>query len=32
VAEFDPANAPLELAELAQVILAHPLWDGRSAA
>jgi hypothetical protein len=30
--EFDPAMVPVELAERAQVILAQPAWDGRSAA
>ncbi len=30
--EFDPANVPLELAELAEVITARPAWEGRSLA
>ena len=30
--EFDPAMVPVELAELAEVILAQPAWEGRSAA
>ena len=30
--EFDPANVPLELAELAHVIFAQPAWEGHSAA
>ena len=30
--EFDPANVPLELAEMAQVISAQPEWEGCSAA
>jgi hypothetical protein len=30
--EFDPAMVPVELAERAQVILAQPAWEGRSAA
>jgi hypothetical protein len=30
--EFDPAMVPAELAERAQVILAQPAWEGRSAA
>jgi hypothetical protein len=30
--EFDPANVPLELAELAQVIVAQPAWEGHSMA
>ena len=30
--EFDPAMVPVELAERAEVILAQPAWEGRSAA
>lgn len=30
--EFDPAEVPLELAELAQGMIAHPAWEGRSLA
>ena len=30
--EFDPENVPVELAELAQVIIAKPAWEGRSLA
>jgi hypothetical protein len=30
--EFDPAMVPVELAERAQVTLALPAWEGRSAA
>ena len=30
--EFDPALVPVELAERAEVILAQPAWEGRSAA
>jgi hypothetical protein len=30
--EFDPALVPNELVELAQVNIAHPAWEGRSAA
>ena len=30
--EFDPADVPAELYELARVIAGHPAWDGRSAA
>jgi hypothetical protein len=30
--EFDPANVPLELAELPQVIVAQPAWEGHSLA
>ena len=30
--EFDPANAPLELAEMAQGIVGKPAWEGRSLA
>ena len=30
--EFDPADVPAELYELAQVIAGHPAWDGHSAA
>ena len=30
--EFDPAEVPLELAELARGIVAQPAWDGRSLA
>ena len=27
--EFDPANVPLELAEMAPVIVAQPAWEVR---
>jgi hypothetical protein len=30
--EFDPAEVPHELAELAQGIAGQPAWDGRSLA
>lgn len=30
--EFDPADVPLELAELAQGIVGQPAWEGRSLA
>jgi hypothetical protein len=30
--EFDPADVPLELAELAQGIAGHPAWEARSLA
>ena len=30
--EFDPAEVPNELAELAQGIVGHPAWEGRSLA
>jgi hypothetical protein len=30
--EFDPANVPNELAELAQGIVAHPAWEGHTLA
>ena len=30
--EFDPAEVPLELAELAQGIVGQPAWEGRSLA
>jgi hypothetical protein len=30
--EFDPADVPLELGELAQGIAAQPAWEGRSLA
>ena len=30
--EFDPAEVPAELAELAQVITAQPAWEGHSLA
>ena len=30
--EFDPADVPLELAELAQGIVGQPAWEGRSVA
>ena len=30
--EFDPANVPAEFAELAQVIVAQPAWEGHSVA
>ena len=30
--EFDPGLVPHELVEMAEVTLAHPVWDGRSAA
>jgi hypothetical protein len=29
--EFDPAQAPAELAEMATVIVGQPAWDGISA-
>jgi hypothetical protein len=30
--EFDPAEVPLELAEMAQGIVGQPAWNGRSLA
>jgi Uma2 family endonuclease len=30
--EFDPENLPGELLEMAQLTMAHPAWEGRSAA
>lgn len=30
--EFDPANMPLELAEITDVITGYPAWEGRSLA
>jgi hypothetical protein len=30
--EFDPALAPVELAEMARVTVAQPAWEGRSLA
>jgi hypothetical protein len=30
--EFDPGFVPNELVDLVQVMLAHPAWDGHSAA
>jgi hypothetical protein len=30
--EFDPSLVPNELVERAQVTLAHPVWEGHSAA
>jgi len=30
--EFDPANVPLELVEMAQVTVGQPAWEGRSLA
>ena len=30
--EFDPAEVPLELAEMAQGIVARPAWEGESLA
>jgi hypothetical protein len=30
--EFDPADVPLELAEMAQGIVGLPAWEGRSLA
>jgi len=30
--EFDPAEVPAELHEMAPVIAGHPAWDGHSAA
>ena len=30
--EFDPANVPAELYEMAGVIVGHPAWEGHSAA
>ena len=30
--EFDPADVPLELAELAYGLVGHPAWEGRSLA
>jgi hypothetical protein len=30
--EFDPADVPLELADLAQGIVEQPAWEGRSLA
>jgi hypothetical protein len=30
--EFDPALVPNELVERVQVTLAHPVWEGHSAA
>jgi hypothetical protein len=30
--EFDPAEVPGELYEVAQVIAGHPAWEGHSAA
>ncbi len=30
--EFDPAMVPVELSEMAQVIVGTPEWEGRSAA
>jgi hypothetical protein len=30
--EFDPAMVPVELAERAQMTVAQPAWEGRSAA
>ncbi len=30
--EFDPAMVPVELSELAGVIVGTPVWEGRSAA
>jgi hypothetical protein len=30
--EFDPADVPLELAELAQGIVGRPAWEGASLA
>ena len=30
--EFDPADVPLGLAELAQGIVGQPAWEGRSLA
>jgi hypothetical protein len=30
--EFDPANVPLELAEVAEVITGHPAYEGHTLA
>jgi len=30
--EFDPANVPLELAEIADVITGHPAYEGHTLA
>jgi len=30
--EFEPENLPVELLEMAQVTVAHPVWEGRSLA
>ena len=30
--EFDPAMVPIKLMERAEVVLATPVWEGRSAA
>ena len=30
--EFDPANVPLELAEIAEVIAGHPAYEGHTLA
>jgi hypothetical protein len=30
--EFDPANVPLELAEIAEVITGHPAYEGHTLA
>jgi hypothetical protein len=30
--EFDPAEVPAELHEMARVVVGHPAWEGRSLA